>query len=64
MSGWKTWVAVIGAVAAGVVLIVKGLLATPMDWASIGEGILAILAAFGIGGIGHKIEKMGRSLRK
>ena len=64
MSGWKTWLSVIGGICGGIILIIKGLLAVPMDFMSIGEGVLVILAAFGIGGIGHKIDRMGKKLFK
>ena len=60
MSGWKTWLATLGAVFTGLGMIIAGLLSDPVDVDKIWQGILVILAAFGIGlGLGHKIEKAG-----
>ena len=59
MSGWKTWLATIGAILAGLGLVITGVLSDPIDVAKIWEGILVILAAFGIGlGLGHKLDKI------
>jgi len=57
MSGFKTWIAVIGGIATGIGMIATGLLSDPIDVALIGKGWVAILAALALLGIGHKIEK-------
>jgi ABC-type uncharacterized transport system permease subunit len=62
MGGWKTWLATIGAIITGLGLIISGLLSDLIDGNKIWEGILVILAAFGIGlGLGHKIEKIKKA---
>lgn len=48
MSGWKTWLAVIATAALGVVSIANG---------DTDTGIQQIVVAFGMLGLGHKIEK-------
>ena len=50
MKGWKTWVAAAGTAALGVVSIVNG---------DTEAGIQQISMAFGLIGLGHKIEKNG-----
>ena len=60
MSGWKTWVAVAVAFAGGVVKLGQSLLAEPLDANGAYEGLLMIVAAFGLLGIGHKIEKAAK----
>jgi len=64
MEGWKVWVGTILAVATGVGMVCTGLLADPMDGAMILQGILVIAGAFGLVGVGHKVEKGFRMLRK
>ena len=59
MKGWKTWIAAIGAFCAGIAMIVDGLMSDPLDPDKIYKGILACIAAVGMVGIGHKIEKKG-----
>lgn len=62
MGGWKTWLATIGAIFTGLAMIIAGFLSDPIDVNKIWEGILVILAAFGIGlGLGHKIEKASKA---
>ena len=51
MSGWKTWLAGVGAIVYGVILIVGG---------HQNEGITLILSGLAALGIGHKIEKAGK----
>jgi hypothetical protein len=58
MTGWKTWVATIGAIATGVVRSAQALIADPFDANALYEGLCIILAGFGFVGIGHKIEKL------
>lgn len=48
MGGWKTWVSAIALAALGVVDIVSG------DYEA---GAAKVSAAFGLVGLGHKIEK-------
>ncbi len=48
MGGWKTWIAAIAMAALGVVDIVSG------DYEA---GAVKISGAFGMVGLGHKIEK-------
>lgn len=51
MSGWKTWLAVIGMSALGAARIMSG---------EAEEGIGLILGALGMLGIGHKVEKASK----
>jgi hypothetical protein len=51
MQGWKTWLAVFGMTALGVVDVVNGQAET---------GIQKIVAALALLGIGHKIEKASK----
>ena len=60
MTGWKTWVATAVAACAGMVKLGTALLADPVDANGVYEGFLMIAAAFGIVGIGHKIEKSAK----
>jgi len=49
MSGWKTWV--------GGGLFVSAGLAGFLGYSDLVQPLLALAAAFGVVGIGHKIEK-------
>lgn len=60
MKGWKTWIAVLVAFMSALVLIGQGFIADPMDWELIKQGITALIAAFGMLGLGHKLEKNGK----
>lgn len=51
MSGWKTWLAVIGGLITGASLIVNG---------KIQEGITMILGALALLGIGGKLDKLNK----
>lgn len=51
MKGWKTWVAVVGMVALGVVDLVNG---------QIDGALLKFTGAAGLIGLGGKIERNGR----
>ena len=57
MKGWKTWVAAIGAFCAGAAMVAAGMTSEPVDTEKVYQGIMACIAAFGLVGIGHKIEK-------
>lgn len=61
MKGYKTWIASVGSMAAGIAMIADGLSTsdTPMgiDPNKIYQGIMMILAGLALVGIGHKIEK-------
>ena len=59
MKGWKTWAAAIGGFATGISLVATGLVAEPLDPGQIYQGIMTIIGALAIVGIGHKIEKSG-----
>ena len=48
MKGWKTWLAAAGTAALGIVDIVNGEVET---------GVMKIVAALGLVGVGHKLEK-------
>lgn len=50
MGGYKTWIAVIGMVALGIVDILNG---------NTEDGVQKIVAAIALVGIGNKIEKIG-----
>jgi len=64
MEGWKTWVAMLLGVATGIGMVCTGLLSDPMDFNLIGQGLLVIAAALGIGGVGHKIDKLRKTMSK
>ena len=51
MTGWKTWVAGLGAIIYGAVLIIGG---------HTEQGITLILSGLAALGIGHKIEKASK----
>ena len=53
MTGWKTWVA---AALAGLIAANSVLQILPPEAVT---GLVALAAAFGVVGIGHKIEKAG-----
>lgn len=58
MGGWKVWAAALGLAATGLGMVISGLLAEVIDAEKIKEGVLMIIAAVGMIGIGHKIEKV------
>jgi hypothetical protein len=60
MTGWKTWVASVMAVLAAATMMGSALLSEPFDPTKFYEGLVALAAAFGLVGIGHKIEKSGK----
>ena len=60
MTGWKTWVGSIVAAAAAVIMIGSALLSEPFDPTKFYEGLIALAAAFGLVGIGHKVEKAAK----
>lgn len=62
--GWQGIVALILALASGIVQICIGLLATPMDATLIAAGVAAILAALGISWQGKKILTLKRMLKR
>ena len=61
MKGWKTW---LGVGLSGVIAILQAVEMAGVIPAGIANTVTAVLAplaaAFGLTGIGHKIEKMGK----
>ena len=54
MSGWKTWIAVAGAVGLGVYKLSQG---------DVEGGITAIVGGLSLLGIGHKLDKNTAAVR-
>ena len=52
MGGWKTWLAAIGTIALGIVEIAGG---------DAESGITKLVAAFGLIGIGNKLDKAAKA---
>lgn len=58
MSGWKTWVAGIGGILAGLGVVAAGVVHDGgIDWTAVQNGGAAVLAGFGVLGLGHKLDK-------
>jgi hypothetical protein len=57
MTGWKTWVASAVAALSALLMMGQALLSDPFDPTKFYEGLMALAAAVGLVGIGHKIEK-------
>lgn len=55
MSGWKTWFAVVSGVMAGVTQIING---------NYQEGIMLILAALALIGIGGKLSRIETAVKQ
>lgn len=55
MSGYKTWLAVIGALTTGAYLILTG---------QIAEGVASIVYALSLLGVGSKLDKIKEELKK
>ena len=52
MGGWKTWVAALGTIALGIVEIANG---------DAESGITKLVAAFGLIGLGNKLDKAAKA---
>ncbi len=62
--GWKSILGTVSAVCAGIVTVITGAIATPVDPAMVWGGATAVALAFGIGGLAHKAVKLSRQLNK
>jgi len=60
LTGWKTWVAAIGGMAAGVAKMASSAVSDPLDANGVYEGFIIFLAGLAALGIGHKIEKASK----
>lgn len=62
--GWKSILGTVSAVCTGLVAVIAGVTAVPLDPVMVWGGATAIAFAFGIGGVAHKAIKLSRQLKQ
>lgn len=65
MGGYKTILAGIGGILAGLALVAKAFTGeAPVEFNQIWEGIVAIIASLGLLGLGGKLQKLIETIKK